>query len=82
MPQAGRDYSVSDMSTVMSTEALTLTPEPSQATLTPTPSFDLDSPSPHQPHPPVASPRRKRDAVGGPEDNGHRQFGGGADFNQ
>ena len=28
MPEAGRDYSVSDMTSMMSTEALTLTPEP------------------------------------------------------
>jgi len=55
MPLPGRDFSVSDMTSMMtSTEALTLTPEPpSQATLTPTPSFELDSP-------PVPSPRRKK----------------------
>jgi len=55
MPVPGRDFSMSDMTSMMtSSDALTLTPEPpSQATLTPTPSFELDSP-------PVPSPRRKR----------------------
>jgi hypothetical protein len=63
MPAPGRDFSISDMTSMMTSsealtlsEAMTMTPEPSQATLTPTPSFDLDSP-------PIPSPRRKR---GGP----------------
>ncbi len=63
MPAPGRDFSISDMTSMMTSsealtlsEAMTMTPEPSQATLTPTPSFELDSP-------PVPSPRRKR---GGP----------------
>lgn len=66
MPQAGRDYSVSDMTSVISTEALTLTPEPphSQATLTPTPSLDQDLPPTLTP--PRPSPRRnKRGGPGG-----------------
>jgi len=48
----GRDMSISE-SLVTSSEALTLSPEPSQATLTPTPSLDIESP-------PVPSPRRKK----------------------
>jgi len=58
MPQPGRDFSMSDMTSMVTTDftsddAMTMTPEPSQATLTPTQSFELDSP-------PVPSPRRKR----------------------
>jgi len=54
MPLPGRDFSMSDMTSMMtSSDALTLTPEPSQATLTPTPSFDMDSP-------PMPAPRRGR----------------------
>jgi len=54
MPVPGLDYSVSDMTSMMSNEAMTVTPEPSsQATLTPTPSFDLDSP-------PLPQPRKKK----------------------
>jgi len=48
----GRDMSISE-SLVTSSEALTLSPEPSQATLTPTPSLDIETP-------PVPSPRRKK----------------------
>jgi len=51
----GREFSISE-SLMTSSEALTLTPEPtaSQGTLTPTPSFDLEM------SPPVPSPRKKR----------------------